>query len=67
MSDTMYIIFADFDNKVLNIAKTTRKGRECYSDLSRKDSGHFGKWSKDMTIDEVLDTLRSRLERRMGE
>jgi hypothetical protein len=67
MSDTMFIIYADFDNKVLNISKTTKKGQECYSDTSRKDSGHWGKWSEDMTVDQVLDSLRSRLERRMRE
>jgi len=67
MSDTMFVVYANFDDKTLNISKTTKKGREAYSDPSQKDEGHWGKWSKDMTIDEMLGTLRSRLERRMGE
>ena len=63
----MFIIYADFDEKVLNISKTTKKGREAYSEPSQKDEGYWGKWSKNMTIDEMLATLRSRLERQMGE
>ncbi len=62
MKDTMFIIYVDSEMEVFNLAETTEKGREYYSDKDRDDDGFWDEWSEDLNLDELLQILRDRLE-----